>query len=404
MKKSNDKDNTISCVICIIIISLFFTNLLSGLNMLPQTLGDNISNIFKGIIFLCLIYCIPMLFQSINKKMILYILGIILFFLLQCLFFYDNKYFFENFLVHVTTIFPIVICFLAINNYKLLLDKLIKISFGISVITLVLFLIFKNNMFSNGYSMGFANIMIFPSNILIYYLFNNKLKKMHKLCAIILFIANFFIILAVGSRGALINIMFFLLYMIFFEQKNKVRKYIFCLSTIIVFLIIMAYSKEITVALSQISSKIGLNSRTLNLLLSNNINHDSGRRELWAIVLSEICVSPFSIRGINADYLLIGIYSHNFIIELLYEFGILLGVPFIIYIIYAIFKTVISKNNYYTNLLKILLFNFFPLILWSATIWTSMFFWIWLLLFDYSKIKCNAEYGENLEEDGNDKK
>ena len=166
----------------------------------------------------------------------------------------------------------------------------------------------------------------------------------------------------------------------------------------------MAYSKEITVALSQISSKIGLNSRTLNLLLSNNINHDSGRRELWAIVLSEICVSPFSIRGINADYLLIGIYSHNFIIELLYEFGILLGVPFIIYIIYAIFKTVISKNNYYTNLLKILLFNFFPLILWSATIWTSMFFWIWLLLFDYSKIKCNAEYGENLEEDGNDKK
>ena len=110
--------------------------------------------------------------------------------------------------------------------------------------------------------MGFANIMIFPSNILIYYLFNNKLKKMHKLCAIILFIANFFIILAVGSRGALINIMFFLLYMIFFEQKNKVRKYIFCLSTIIVFLIIMAYSKEITVALSQISSKIGLNSRS----------------------------------------------------------------------------------------------------------------------------------------------
>ena len=101
---------------------------------------------------------------------------------------------------------------------------------------------------------------------------------------------------------------------------------------------------------------------------------------------------------------MIGIYSHNFIIELLYEFGILLGVPFIIYIIYAIFKTVISKNNYYTNLLKILLFNFFPLILWSATIWTSMFFWIWLLLFDYSKIKCNAEYGENLEEDGNDKK
>ena len=54
---------------------------------------------------------------------------------------------------------------------------------------------------------------------------------------------------------------------------------------------------------------------------------------------SQINENPFAIRGINADFLLIQGYSHNYFIELVYAFGILGGF-FSCYILFKIAVTI----------------------------------------------------------------
>jgi hypothetical protein len=126
----------------------------------------------------------------------------------------------------------------------------------------------------------------------------------------------------------------------------------------------------------------GFHNRTLQLLIKD-IGHDSGRYEKWKIILSEIASSPGKIRGICADRLILDgrSYTHNVILELAYSFGVVLSIPMILQIAYYTYYTVIAKWNSYTIILTLTMFSFLPLYLWSGTVWTSMYFWIWVFIF-----------------------
>ncbi len=384
--KDEIKENILSVTICIVIIGLFFTNISSGITTLTENLSNNVALISKSIIGCILLFCIPFILYKVKKKIFVYTICLIGISFIQFAVFPNiNEFFKETLLIYTTTIFPVVICFISISDYDKLLNKLVVTSFFISIITLIAFVVLGNNLFSNGYSMGFANIMIFPTNILIYYILNKKTKMMYKILSIILFVSNIFVIFAFGSRGALLDIVAFFLFEIFFNKEKSLKKYLICFTFIIALVILILFYQSIIQILIEIFSNLDLNSRTLYILLTE-ITHDSGRSELWNIIITGIKNSPFSIRGINAEYLLLGIYSHNFILDLLYEFGLFLGIPAIGYISYGIIKTLFAKKNGYTIILQLVLFSFFPLLLLSESIWTSMFFWIWFLCFSNKKV------------------
>ena len=73
-------------------------------------------------------------------------------------------------------------------------------------------------------------------------------------------------------------------------------------------------------------------------------------------------------------------------LELIYDLGIFIGTVITIYIIYAIIRTLLAKPSSYVHILQLLLFSFFPLLLWSDSIWRSIFFWVWICYFDSKKI------------------
>ncbi len=375
------KENVLSLSICIIIMGMFLTNILSGISSII-----NISLFCKMIIFLTLIICLPFIFKRFRKKLLIYFFSVITLSLVQYIVFEDtNEYFLKTFFTYITTIMPVVACFLSINNYDNLFNHLIKLSFIISVITLIMVIIFGGNLFANRYSMGFANTMIFPTNILIYYFFNIDTKKINKIMTIMFAISNIFIICAFGSRGALVCIASYFIFTLFIKKEKNLKNYIIQTIIVALFWILILFYKDIIKLLIELFSNLGLNSRTLYILL-NNVTHDSGRKKIWSSILTNIIDNPFLIRGINADYLLLGTYSHNIILEFLYEFGVLIGIPSIIYIFYNIKKTLSAKESSYTSILQLLLFSFFPLILWSGSIWSNMFFWIWIMIFYREKV------------------
>ena len=238
--------------------------------------------------------------------------------------------------------------------------------------------------------MGFANIMIFPTNILIYYLFNSKSNNIKKIVTIILVLFNIFVVFSFGSRGALIDIVAFMMFSFITNKEKTAGKYITIIVIGIIIMMGVVFFNDIIDTLINIFDELGINSRTLTIL-STDLNHDSGRSEIWESIIKEIEQNPFKVRGINAEYAIVGIYSHNMFLELMYDLGILLGLPITIYIIYAIIKTLlVKKKSAYVHLLQLILFSFFPLLLWSDSIWKSIFFWIWVCCFDEKRL-CKKE-------------
>lgn len=386
MKTDEKKEKIIGIAVCCIITGLFLTNISYGIFQDNLLLYQLVNLGCKAIILGCLLVSCIFIMKRINIKIILYIAIFILTILIQLVFFQNlNDYFIDNLINYATVILPTVVCFLSIKDYEKILKYLIKTSFFIATFTAIAFIVFGNNLFKDGYSMGFANIMIFPTNTLIYYLFNTKISKTKKVFTTILVLFNIFTIFAFGSRGALIDIVAFFIFSFIVNKKKTVGKYITIIATVIVMLVCITFYDDIIKYLISVFDDLGINSRTLTIL-STDLNHDSGRTEIWESILAKISENPFEIRGINAEYMLVGIYSHNMFLELIYDLGIFIGTVITIYIIYAIIRTLLAKPSSYVHILQLLLFSFFPLLLWSDSIWRSIFFWVWICYFDSKKI------------------
>ena len=125
---------------------------------------------------------------------------------------------------------------------------------------------------------------------------------------------------------------------------------------------------------------IGINSRTL-ALLSYDIGHMSGRDKLYRFFLKEIFSHPLAIHGINGEQALGYNYPHNIILELLYQFGIVLGGLIIAAIIARAVKTLKASHinkDAKQQLEVIFLCASLPGLMISGTLWTQANFWIWL--------------------------
>ena len=122
-------------------------------------------------------------------------------------------------------------------------------------------------------------------------------------------------------------------------------------------------------------------SRTLYLLL-NEQTHDSGRNIIYGAIINEIKHNPFQIRGIAGEYIITnGAYAHNFILELLCDFGVVVGGISIIWIFWHIIQTIF--NNFIekeSEVSMIFMATSIPVMFVSGSIWTTTYFWLWIAL------------------------
>ena len=130
-------------------------------------------------------------------------------------------------------------------------------------------------------------------------------------------------------------------------------------------------------------NKLGINSRTIELFQKKGI-HLSGREEIYQKVYNSILKDPFSVKGVFSDFFVTGIesYSHNIILELLYQLGIILGGFFLILIFILFVSSVFRKQK---NILDNLVFIFAIIsivhLMVSSTLWQNVDFWVWIGLY-----------------------
>jgi hypothetical protein len=244
---------------------------------------------------------------------------------------------------------PVVIssalCLIYLSNIDIVESVLYKISW--STFFLVLFYVisyFSGNFVIKGYNMSFSYGLLLPMLSLY------SRKNLYSLLASLLL---FLIVLGIGSRGAAIVFMMYVVYDIF--QSNK--------KFIIPVVIAMGVFFLSLNTLAQWFESIGIYSRTLNLIINDDIGHMSGRDIIYDKMTDIFWENPIKGIGLFGDrYYLNGAYTHNLILELYLNWGIIGATFIIIFFVWKFVVTFIRSDKKNRNILvKYLLASVAPL-------------------------------------------
>lgn len=161
-------------------------------------------------------------------------------------------------------------------------------------------------------------------------------KGMGRKFALFSFLFLLFMNLINGGRGSLLCVMIYVLFLIHFQAPR--RKAVYIILLIAAALTLYLFFDSIVAYLLRLFP----NSRTLLRIQDNEllVTESSARAIMWKAILENFIKDPLPIRGFLSDRLFVselfpesdtiyGWYSHSFVLEQVYQFG-LLSIPMLI--------------------------------------------------------------------------
>lgn len=281
--------------------------------------------------------------------------------------------------------FPLFLLLLIMRDFNLLMKYLLKGSLLVLclAITLFLFLLLIKSPKPVDY-MSFAYMMLSPIIIC----FVEGWRKNEKL--LILPIVSSFILFVIGCRGALVTLLVFLIlcflkYYLFNKNsmKHLVIKMFFLVSAFLIVFNMVTLLRQ----LSDMLVQIGFSSRTLEfMLLGNDVFIQSeGRNMIWNQAIENIGIlgkGVFGDRTVLLDEYLNPIYPHNFILEILVDFGMILGpvllVIFAVVVGKALLVSLKSGDSQQIQMAFAMISVFLVKHMVSASFLTSLDFWFYI--------------------------
>lgn len=290
--------------------------------------------------FRVLLTAIPMILAmmvSVSRNMKLWVITLFFVFLLSLYtlaFFPENSEFIMSQGLRFTLpiCIPSLLCLCTIRRIEIAERMLYFISwFCVAVVAFYFVQYFRGVFIIDSYDMAFSYSCLLPMVVL----YARKSKY-----SIIASLLMFIIVLAIGSRGAAL---YYLVFVVFdmFQTKNKWRWVPLILG--IAILVLLPY-------LPTFFESIGLHSRTLTMLLDGNIDYDSGRGDIaekcWNVLYNE---SPILGLGVFGDFVIVGNYCHNIFLEILVDFGLIAGFALILFLISKLIRVYFHSIPEYRN-------------------------------------------------------
>lgn len=374
--KGNDSFR-LSVVISAMVLLLFATNTVAYLQALIKIDHSIITNACKIILLLLMIVNIKPILRRMTVEKIGGLMLIALLFCISCFVTTDRPLLRSIFLRFCLTVLPIIVVIGCIDDYNVLLSMLIWISRIIAVCAVALLIPKGYN--RTTYFMGLANALTLPVVMLLYSAYMSG-----KVIDLILAGLDTVVIAIIGSRGALLGIIVFFMILLIAGLKRKDRRVI-CLVIIAIGLLALLFWRPLLTMLVAALKRIGWASRTLNYMLDGDL-HISTRIAIYTPLKKELLAHPFIIHGIGGErqFAADG-YAHNFILELLINFGAVLGGAAVLYILYQSGRTVVTgiRQEDPFHMAALIFFCIsLPIAFVSGTIWDSVYLWCWLVLCD----------------------
>ncbi len=309
---------------------------------------------------------------------------------------YDNPFDLVYNSINKVTFFcvPALVYTFQISDYKKLFETMVKWS----KITLIVGVItFYYVYFVAG---GVLQYMVFSYFMLtpICVCFESYLNG-HKRFDLFLSLIGFFSILLCGARGAIIS---FLLYLIIRlithkERNNTMVTILTVFSTVLACFLAVFFWENLLTWMFSVTEQLGIDSRFITSLINGTLNESSGRTSIANAIFSGIKANPFGY-GLFGDRYVAGTfghgsytYAHNFALEMICSFGIVLGSIAIITFFYNLLKAMKKKSYHYNRVLWALIpYGVFQLFFSSSAIENVVFYMICAMIFS-KKVKNDDE-------------
>jgi len=185
------------------------------------------------------------------------------------------------------------------------------------------------SLLNGGYGVGVnTSNMSFGQETVLYWaiILQSSFLKKKRLSIIVSVICGIFLF-GYGNRGIVLTIFAILLIYILIYLDIK-RKMLILTILGLACLFIFPFFYDILQSISNVMSTTGVYSRSLDHFILNNFLDDNGRFQIWKTNLALIVEHPLVGSGIGADRAAFGsssYYAHNLFIELMVNYGIVLG-------------------------------------------------------------------------------
>lgn len=209
-----------------------------------------------------------------------------------------------------------------------------------------------------------------------------------------------FLILLFGSRGALLPLIVYLVMWFFIGKDDNRRKevgkklVIAAICGIVMFFVICNIGTISRSVNAFLASKLNYYSRTLMRFINGDMGNTTSRTDLWKPILKNLRDNIYFPLGLYADRELVGTYSHNFIIEIVSNFG-MFGLVVILYLGFQTVKFLITcKDEREKMFLSVFISYSVSRLMFSSSFWTEQYFWIYIALLVIGI--CNYRIGNNV--------
>lgn len=377
LRKEISDDKRISIAIMssfIVLIAQYL--ILYYFNIDNTRMGEIIRLLSKITVGLFFVYSFPIVFKRNGILFILVYCVSIAIFSINYLFFKQNIVYLNDILFKFFFIcLPCFIYSYSINNKEIFKNIMEKTALFIFIIGFIIgFLVFSNKIILKSYSMSISYYLLLPTIIYL-----NKFFKEFSLKSIIFIIISIFIMLAIGSRGAIMCTgVYIILYLMINIRRANAKRALSNIIILVLILFIVIFSKEILMLINTILSKIGIYSRSINLFLEEKV-YLSGRDVIYDEIINQIKANPIFGIGLAGDRVYAGgAYSHNIFLEVISGFGVIIGSFILITIGVISIRALFSKRLEDSNLMLIwFCIGFLPLTV-SGSYLTEFQFWIFL--------------------------
>lgn len=201
-----------------------------------------------------------------------------------------------------------------------------------------------------------------------------------------------------GSRGPVVIVLaFVVLRMIFGKSANKTRKRIVLvvIAAIIVFFSVSGLYSSALHGIKTLFQKQGLSTRIIDFAIrGDTLGYMSDRDVLYETAMRKIAEKPFFGYGVYGEWPWIGWSIHNLYIEVIIHFGLLIGAPFLGWVLLTVLRAYLkTKNDYAKELIIVFGCNIFIRGLFGGS-WLSsgLFFLLAFCIKELNRIKNNRLY------------
>lgn len=298
--------------------------------------------------------------------------------------YYTTEFIIAHFFELYLMCLPTFLCMLSLSDFRALY-KYGK-TYSLLIFFASIFYLFCNMRLGRNladkinYNMSLGYKMLLPAILFFYYYLIEK-NFLYLVCSLL----TTFIILVLGSRGPVACFGFFVIFSTLIKKKDTKEKI-----KVVLFVLFVACSffflNDIADFFISFFEKNGINARSLKYLKGGAFfSNESGRDVLRHIGFIGFMDNFYFGMGLFGDRLLNnGMYIHNFALEILIQFGFIVG-SFLLVVFFSFLALRLIKSSNRLYLLALLSFGFIHLFL-SASYLQDPAFYIFMGAFFNKRI------------------